>query len=64
MPEMPGEFPQATDEFREGTDDCKNTMHRAIFPGKLPWITKNRSVFEYKAFLEKKITYLRGYQSG
>ena len=34
MPEMPGEFPQAMDEFREGTDDCENTMHRAIFPGK------------------------------
>ena len=21
-------------EFREGTDDCENTIHRAIFPGK------------------------------
>ena len=24
-------------EFPEGTDDCENTIHRAIFSGKWPW---------------------------
>ena len=47
----------SADEFREGTDDFENTMHRAIFPGKWPWITKNRFVFHYKAFLRKKIRF-------
>ena len=54
MLEKPREFPQATDEFREGTDDGENAMHRAIFPGKWLWITKNLSVFHYKAVLRNK----------
>ena len=24
-------------EFAEATDDCENTIHRAIFAGKWPW---------------------------
>ena len=29
-----GSSGSSASEFREGTDDCENIMHRAIFPGK------------------------------
>ena len=40
-PVSPGK-PEMPEMLQEGTDDCKNTMHRAIFPGKwTPYIHGN-----------------------